>query len=60
MREGVCFWRTPSYMGGGKVPCIQTKTAPQGRKCTDLRQCSVEESQKDEHQSSGRSRWTLM
>ena len=60
MREGVCFWRTPLLYGKGKAPCIQTKTALQGQKYTDLRRCSAEESQKDEHQSSGRSRWTLM
>lgn len=57
---GGVFLADPLLYGRGKAPCIQTKTALQGQKYTDLRRCSAEESWKDEHQSSGRSRWTLM
>lgn len=57
---GVFLADPPLLYGRGKAPCIQTKTALQGRKYTDLRRCSAEGSRKGEHQSSGRSRWTLM
>lgn len=57
---GVFLADPPSYMGRGKRRACRRKPRCRAGKHAALRRCSAEGSRKGEHQSSGRSRWTLM
>lgn len=57
---GGVFLADPPPIWEGESAMHTDENRAAGQKYTDLRRCSAKESQKDEHQSSGRSRWTLM